>query len=153
MHTTTAPGPGQAWAILGFAQAATWLGDEFLEPANAAAEWWCAHTPEGSICPWDFSAGDGPSDTSAAAIAVRALLALGDMQGETRLVASAHDTLRVLCDQHLAHNVTSLARGRLIDGCLNYPERAAITDELIWGSWFLLESLLALAEPDPHPSV
>jgi len=140
---------GQAWAMLGFVQAAVWLGEEFLPLALATARWWCAHTDHEPVNPWDFSDPDGLRDTSAAAIAARGLLALGHLEGEgSPFTAHAHSTIDDLVGGHLGPNNTTGARGRLLDGCLNYPERSATCHELIWGSWFLLESLLVIGNPD-----
>lgn len=146
---------GQAWAILGFTQAVYWLSAEFVEPALATADWWCDATNGRRVPPWDYADPDGPPDTSAAAIAALALLALADLPTpRARLYRQvAHETLDELVHEHL----TPVARddlrpeGMLLDGCYNRRARWADQHELIWGDWFLLEALLVAGKALPRP--
>lgn len=71
---------GQAWGILGFAQAFHWTGDEsFLETACSLADYFIAHLPDDKVPSWDFSAPVAkttPRDTSAAMIAACGMLSI-----------------------------------------------------------------------------
>ncbi|HWO65132.1 MAG TPA: glucuronyl hydrolase [Umezawaea sp.] len=117
---------GDAWLLLAAADAVTWLGDDFTEPAHAAANSWPAHVP--------FAVGsDGPLDTSAAAIAAVALLKL-ERYDEAAAV------LRRLVDDHLVD-------GGLRNGCYDSRTGVAVDHELVWGDFFLA---LALAIVGGH---
>ncbi|MCS7475425.1 glucuronyl hydrolase [Umezawaea endophytica] len=111
---------GDAWLLLAAADAVAWLGDDFVEPAHAAADAWPGHVP--------FAVGaDGPLDTSAAAIAAVALLKLGRRTEATAI-------LRRLEDDHLVH-------GGLLNGCYDSHTGVAVDHELVWGDFFLALAL------------
>jgi unsaturated chondroitin disaccharide hydrolase len=138
----------QAWAMLGFAQAGRWVSPEFLPSAVTVADWWIEHLPADRVAPWDFDAGpDEPRDTSATAIAAAALLKLAALVPD-RPHYREHATAMV--DTLMAgfltptHGGDRRAPGMLAGGCFD-PKRGVATDaELVWGDYFLLESLLAL---------
>jgi unsaturated chondroitin disaccharide hydrolase len=133
---------GQAWAMLGLAQAAHLAGEEFTRPAKRIADWYLDHQPADGVCFWDFddpAIPDAPRDTSAAAIAAAALLKLAALGGSRYHAAAEHIT-GTLAARHLA------AHGGLRDGCYEQRNGLATSHELIWGDYFLLEALLALDE-------
>lgn len=131
---------GQAWAMLGFAQAAHRM-PEFTGAAVQVADWYLDHVPEDLVCYWDF---DDPAipdvvrDTSATAIAASALAKLAPLAGEKYRWA-AEQTLGALVSGHLNDS------GALVDGCYNRRKEVAISNELVWGDYFLLETALVLA--------
>jgi unsaturated chondroitin disaccharide hydrolase len=131
---------GQAWAMLGFSQAAVWLSEVFLEPAERAADWWLRSVPASRVAPWDFGDPEGLRDTSATAIAAAALTKLAVLlpHRHKEFSFAAQQTLRALVDHHLT------SRGNLVDGCYDHAAGWAIADELIWGSYFLFEALAAI---------
>ncbi len=137
----------QAWAMLGFAQATRWVDPEFAGPAKTVADWWIEQLPPDRVAPWDFSAGpDEPRDTSATAIAAAALLKLAALvPGRPRYrehAAAMVDTLTTFVTPTGAGD--HRRPGMLTGGCFD-PRRGVATDaELVWGDYFLLESLLAL---------
>ncbi len=140
---------GQAWAMLGFAQAAHWLDPALATSARATADWWCAATDGRRVPPWDFADPDGVPDTSAAAIAARALLALADLPGIDAVPyqRAAHETVAALVSAHLtADGDRSRPAGMLLAGCYNHHAPVAPRHELIWGDWFLLDALLAITK-------
>lgn len=140
-------GRAQAWAMLGYTQAAQWAAPSFLPVAMKVADWWVDHTPHGGIVSWDFDAGAGhevPIDTSATAIAAAALLKLARLapdRPEYKERALAH------VDALLDH-VTPTARddsrapGILLNGCFDKRREFATQNELIFGDYFLLECLI-----------
>jgi unsaturated chondroitin disaccharide hydrolase len=134
----------QAWGMLGFAVNAAWRPDEtaLLDAATATADWWIAHLPGDSIPYWDFDvpASEEPEkDTSGGAIAAAALLKLAGLApGGERYRAAAEKTVAALVAEHLSPD------GILADGCYNRPLGLATANELIWGTYFLFESLRAL---------
>ncbi|MCW2538323.1 MAG: putative unsaturated glucuronyl hydrolase [Frankiales bacterium] len=133
---------GQAWAMLGLAQAAN-VSAEFIQPATQVADWYLDHALDDLLCYWDFDDPEiprAPLDTSAAAVAAAALLKLAPLltAGRTRYVSAARSIVESLSSGHV--NVF----GALIDGCYNRPKEIAVGFELIWGDYYLLEAALAL---------
>ncbi|NUP00078.1 MAG: glucuronyl hydrolase [Nonomuraea sp.] len=129
----------QAWAMLGFAQAAH-LSDEFVEPAAHVADWYVAHVPDDLICFWDFDDPDipgAPRDTSATAIAAAALAKLAPLAKDGYRETAA-DTLAALARGHVNEH------GGLVNGCYNRNKGVATSNELVWGDYFLLEAALVL---------
>jgi unsaturated chondroitin disaccharide hydrolase len=121
---------GQAWGMLGLAQAAA-LSAEFEEPAARVADWWLAHVPSDLVSWWDFDDPGTLRDTSASAIAAAALALLGG----DRYRRAAADTVTALTGLLGPH-------GGLIEGCAHPPA----SGELVWGDYFLLEAALRLAD-------
>jgi unsaturated chondroitin disaccharide hydrolase len=131
---------GQAWAMLGLAQAAHLAGGEFTVTAARVADWYLDHIPADTVSFWDFddpAIPDAPRDTSAAAIAAASLLKLAAL-GDGRYRAAAERIVDALAERHLARH------GGLRDGCYDRHQKLAMASELIWGDYFLLEALLAL---------
>jgi unsaturated chondroitin disaccharide hydrolase len=141
----------QAWAMLGVAQAAQRDPDLFTDRAVQVCDWWCEHLPAGGVAYWDFDAPeheDSPLlDTSATAIAAAALLKMrgwgvprADQYEET-----ARRMVTALVERHLSpEGDPGRPAGILGDGCYNHRIGLATNHELVWGTYFLLESLLAL---------
>jgi unsaturated chondroitin disaccharide hydrolase len=137
----------QAWGILGWALAAHWTHDDALvEPAERAADWWLRHVPSDRVAFWDF---DDPAipqtnrDTSATAIAAAAMLKLAHLSRSDakRHVyrEAAEATVRTLVENYLGRE------GGLWQGCYNKRIDLATKHELIWGTYYLYESLHVLA--------
>ncbi|NUT20463.1 MAG: glucuronyl hydrolase [Hamadaea sp.] len=119
---------GHAWGMLGLVQAG------LTDLAAVAADWWLANVPADRVAYWDFSS-TAVRDTSATAIAAAALARLG---GSYRDAARA--TVEALMTSHRN------ADGVLVDGCTTLKNAdGIIRHELIWGDYFLLETLLQLA--------
>jgi unsaturated chondroitin disaccharide hydrolase len=141
----------QAWAMLGFAQAAGWVSGDFREVANRVSDWWIEHMPDDRVAFWDFDdprIPRAPRDTSGTAIAAAALLKLGALvpARRDRYRAAAEAMVDALVERHLTPIADSDSRppGILADGCYNERIGLATSHELIWGDYFLLESLLVL---------
>lgn len=139
----------QAWAMLGFAHAAHRISDEFTDVALRVADWWVQHLPESGIAPWDFD-DHNPAilDTSATGIAAAALLttpALDSKHGQ-RYQAAADRMVTALVAHHLTPTDLNDRRppGMLVDGCYDHRTGRATSHELIWGDYFLLETLLRI---------
>ncbi|TQM13390.1 glycoside hydrolase family 88 protein [Pseudonocardia kunmingensis] len=130
----------QAWAMLGFAQAGRWVSPDFLPTAVTVADWWIENLPADRVALWDFDAGrDEPRDTSATAIAAAALLKLAALLPDR---SHYREHAAAMVDMLVAGHLTP--SGALSGGCFD-PTRGVATDsELVWGDYFLLESLLAL---------
>jgi unsaturated chondroitin disaccharide hydrolase len=127
--------------MLGCAVAADRLGPTYLHPAIGAATWWLDRNPDGQVPPAAFDTPGAPLDTSAAAVAGAALLALaaaGAPEAERYRSAAASIVAR-LVDEHLT------ADGVLRDGCYDLTGGVATGHELIWGTYFLAASLVTLS--------
>lgn len=136
---------GQAWAILGFANAYHYTGDEeFLNTALSAANFVRQRLDATLLCPWDYHAPDQDRiDSSACAATICGLLKLAEIApaGEgPKWQDMALDMLSALiarCD--LARE--SDLHGLLDDGAPHVPsgQRNGL---LIYGDYFYLEALL-----------
>jgi len=136
----------QAWAMLGYAQALQWLGEDFRAVAYRVADWWIEHLPDDGVAWWDFEAPGSLRDTSGTAIAAAALLKLAEGPAGKRFRDVAEHMVDALVDRHLTgmHSSRDEVPGILTDGCYNRRIGLAVANELIWGDYMLLESLLHL---------
>jgi unsaturated chondroitin disaccharide hydrolase len=103
---------------------------------------------------WDF---DAPAtaatkrDTSATAIAAAALLKLSALapggESRERYRVAAEATVRTLVEGYLTPTGPEDGRppGILTGGCYNHRTGLATENELIWGDYYLFESLQVLA--------
>lgn len=102
---------------------------------------------------WDFAVphdGTGPRDSSGTAIAAASLLKLSRLVSDPvqakRYRERAELMVKALVERHLVMEGDAEGRpaGLLADGCFDMRSGVATANELIWGSYFLLESLLVL---------
>jgi unsaturated chondroitin disaccharide hydrolase len=138
----------QAWAMLNYSLCAMLAPEEtrLLATAERVAQWWIDHVPSDHVAYWDFSVEKTPAtrrDTSGTAIALSALLRIAaltpDKGKAERYRAAAEATARALAERHLKPS------GLLADGCFDPKNNTAVANELIWGSYYLLESLGVLS--------
>ena len=146
----------QAWAMLGYSVNAIWEPNrkEFVDVAERTAKWWIDHVPNDKVAFWDFdvpvSAGT-KRDTSATAIATAALLKLSALapreESRRRYREEAETTARALVEDYLTPTSPEDSRtpGILTRGCYNHRTGLATENELIWGDYYLFESLQVLA--------
>ncbi|MEW5890390.1 MAG: glycosyl hydrolase [Pseudomonadota bacterium] len=141
----------QAWGMLGLAQTLAWRETEFRDAAARVADWWLDHVPADHVAFWDFddpAIPDTNRDTSATAIAAAALLKLARLVPERaeRYRAAAEAAVEQLVSRYLTPVSADDRRepGILTGGCFNKRLGVATNHELIWGDYFLFESLLAL---------
>jgi unsaturated chondroitin disaccharide hydrolase len=158
---TSTWGRAQAWGMLFSTQ--SYLADRqreaWIGAAVRGADWWLAHVPADHVAFWDFDDPAIPNterDTAATAIALAALLKLGRVApsdpGRSRYREAAEATARALVDRHLTpvHPGDRRVPGMLTEACFNKridarPQDRANRCEFIVGSYYLFESLLALA--------
>ncbi|MBL26115.1 MAG: glycosyl hydrolase [Rhodospirillaceae bacterium] len=141
----------QAWAMLFFTQAYRYSGDPALcDVAERVSDWWVAHAPAGEAAYWDFDAprtAETRRDTSGTAIAAVALFKLAAATPDRGKAAlyhrAARDTTLALALRHVTPVAQDDRRppGVLADGCFDPREGTAVANELIWGSYFMLEAL------------
>ncbi|AEQ52684.1 glycoside hydrolase family 88 protein [Pelagibacterium halotolerans] len=144
----------QGWAMLGYAVCAGMAPEDeaLLQHAVTATDWWLAHAPADHVAYWDFDAaqaGDTRRDTSGTAIAASALLKLSKLVGGDR-ADEYRNRGRLMVEALVEHHLQvgkggkGNADGLLADGCFDMRSGAGTSHELIWGSYYLLESLLVL---------
>jgi unsaturated chondroitin disaccharide hydrolase len=148
---------GQAWAILGWAQAYEATSNAtFLSHARTVAGWWISNVPSPDpVPPWDF---DDPAlasppalaerDSSAAAITARGLLTLGQVDPD----AARRATYLAHAEALLASLVTSYlgtagsTEATLMRGSYRLDE---YDQGLIFGDFYLLDALLTYRDVVP----
>lgn len=146
----------QAWAMLGYAGAARLAPEEpeLLAVAETVSDWWLAHVPEDRVSYWDFSAPITPQtrrDTSGTAIAAAALLKLSAIHPDRAKAEGYRKAAKATVDALVTRHLTPVGEkdtrppGILADGCFDPRSGTAVSNELIWGDYFLLESLAALS--------
>lgn len=123
---------GQAWAMLNYTLF-SFYNKEFLSVARLASEWWMNNVPSDYIAYWDFN-DRTIKDTSATAIAGASLLKLSYLE-------FAKNTIERLIENYL---INSKVVGALANGCYFKKRELGVNSELIWGDYFLFESLLKL---------
>jgi len=144
----------QAWAMLGYSLAVKWapeIGD-FLQTALRVSDFWVKNLPDSGIAFWDFNDPLIPNtlkDSSATAIASASLLKLSEMIKD-EVIRQRYYNQAVESISALSKLVTPITvgdyrpAGMLTQGCYNRRIALATNNELIWGNYFLLESLLTL---------
>ena len=158
---TSTWGRAQAWGMLFSTQ--SWLADRertaWIDAAVRGADWWLGHTPADRVAFWDF---DDPAiphterDTAATAIATAALVRLSRVApsdaARTRYREAAEATARALVERYQTPTSPGDRRvpGMLTEACFNKrsdarPQDRANRCEFIVGSYYVFESLLALA--------
>jgi unsaturated chondroitin disaccharide hydrolase len=146
----------QAWAMLGYSVDAIWepKREEFLDVAIRTADWWIDNVPEDKVAFWDFDvpvSAETKRDTSSTAIATAALLKLSALapseERRQRYREEAEATAQALVERYLIPTEPddSHPPGILTHGCYNYHLGLATENELIWGDYYLFESLQVLA--------
>lgn len=143
----------QAWAMLGYSLATiSTNGNKALKAAaTKLCDWWLDHIPNDYVPFWDFDHPDIPNtwrDTSAAAIASASMLKLASILGVSgsKYLTGAQRTVESLVNGFLTPVSMEDGRqpGMLTGGCYNGRMNYATNNELVWGDYYLLESLLVL---------
>lgn len=147
----------QAWAVLYAAQCSAIVPGQpqWRRTARVVADWWISHVPADGVSYWDFddpAVPDTERDTAATAIVVSGLLKLAAVEPDGGAYKDhAVATVATLVRDHLTDRRTDSGRpgGMLIHGCFtkraSRPQDAATDVELIFGDYFLMESLAILA--------
>lgn len=134
---------GQAWALLGAAEAVRAWGAPWLAPARAIA----AHWRTLPVPPPDVEGEPGRLDTAAAAIAADALrlLAAADPEHSAAHRATAQNLCAELVRTHLTGSAPGLLpqapRGVFTHACYRTGPRGREQVECVWGGYHLLRAL------------
>ncbi|WP_165959603.1 glycoside hydrolase family 88 protein [Nonomuraea longispora] len=151
-------GRAQGWAMLYAAHAAVVRPEDprWRDVARRTIDWWIAHVPEDLIAFWDFddpAIPDTDRDTAATTMAIAAALRLAHALGEDGAPYRdfAERTAHAVVDRYLTPTDDTDGRpaGMLTGGCFTRrgtvrQQDAATNVELVFGSYFLLESLMVL---------
>jgi unsaturated chondroitin disaccharide hydrolase len=136
---------GQSWLLYGLANAYVHSGHStFLNSFRPLWDYFRTHVPGDMVPYYDFEdprQPDVPRDTSAAALASAGLLLFPETGppdfAEFRVSAKA--MAGSLVNDYLTPD------GRLLHGCFDFPRSVATDNELIWGTYYLMETLDRLA--------
>ena len=146
---------GQAWGVYGFAAAYQATGEErFLEIADRTSTYYFQRAG-GDLVPFycfdDPERPRVPRDSSAAAIICAGLMILAEHAKDPICRQRSRDRAGALLSAMLDGYLTPLGdgdrrpRGMLLHGCYNKNAGRHTDHELVWGDYFLLESLRAWA--------
>lgn len=137
---------GQSWLLYGLANGYLHVGKpSFLRALRLVWGFFREHVPDDLVPYYDFAdprIPNVPRDTSAAALAASGLLLLSKtgLNDACDYRLTAESMVNFLLDRYLT------ADGRLLQGCFDLPRNVATNNELIWGSYYLMEALDALVE-------
>ncbi|MGE4241928.1 glycosyl hydrolase [Ramlibacter sp.] len=145
----------QAWAMLGYSHCLAYdPGNEKLRSlALQVSDWWIAHLPADGVAFWDFTAPAESApwkDTSGTAIGSAALLHLAPVCGDAKRAQMYNETARrsiaAMAQDYLTptSSTDERPRGILTAGCFDPRNSVAVSNELIWGDYFMLECLASL---------
>ncbi|BCM91051.1 unsaturated glucuronyl hydrolase [Abditibacteriota bacterium] len=157
---------GLAWSLYGFTRSYLQTGiGEYLETAQANADYYLANTPANGITPWDYDAPESGKlaksqvDTSAAAIAASGLLDLADATANPTQARAYRDfaltSLTTLSNDYLGDN-TSGFEGILNGGVYHIHKDLGVHEAVAFGEYFFVEALqkaLDFLEDEPVPDV
>lgn len=133
---------GQSWLLYGLAIAClrSPRAHHLIHNLERVSNFYREHVPANFVPYYDFTdprIPDVPLDTSAATLAAAALSLLNatslDVSNNGRQLSES--IVHSLLSQHMT------VGGRLQAGCFNFPENVAPNNELIWGSFYLMETL------------
>jgi unsaturated chondroitin disaccharide hydrolase len=144
---------GQAWGVYGFAAAYRATGEgRFLEVADRTAAYYFRRAGDDLVpfyCFDDPAKPKVPRDSSAAAITCAGLMILAEHAQDPILRQRSRDRAEALLSVLVTGYLTPLdesdrrPRGMLLHGCYNKNAGWHTDHELVWGDYFLLETLRA----------
>ena len=135
---------GQAWAMYGLAIAYSYTQDAELIPLfNGVTKYFIEHLPSNYVPYWDliFTDGNEPRDTSAAAVAVCAILHMNKFVPNPEFMDTADKMLESLMDNY-STNAMSYCDGLLTDGM--YSRKTVYSGNrecTTWGDYFYMEAI------------
>jgi unsaturated chondroitin disaccharide hydrolase len=143
---------GLAWSLYGFGTCYELTGDpQFLNTAEANAQFYLEHTPSNGVPPWDY---DAPAegklsisqpDSSAAAIAAVALFNLAKLTPDrVRAVAyrkAALHTMETLTRPPYLASDDPAWEGILKRGVYHIHKGLGVDESVMWGEFFFVEAL------------
>lgn len=138
---------GQAWAVYGFAVAAQWTANpDYAAAAQRAADCYQQNAPADAIIAWDVRLPADVTahpDSSAEAIAAGGFLRLAVLTGKGSYRQYAERRLNLLYET--AFDRHPQAQGLLLHGTQHAPHHYGVDTYTIFGDYFFLEAVMALA--------
>lgn len=145
---------GQAWGMLGYIFAYIYTKEKkFLEVAIQTSDYFINRLPKDNIPFYDFDDPNIPNvekDTSAATIAAAALIKIHKYGFKSSQNTIYKETAENILESLIGNHLTPINKedfrpfGILTDSCYNRNIKLATNNELIWGSYYFLESLCEL---------
>ncbi|HEU4778691.1 MAG TPA: glycoside hydrolase family 88 protein [Steroidobacteraceae bacterium] len=145
---------GQAWGIYGFPLGFRYLRNpQLLRISKRLANYFLNRLPDDHVCYWDldFTSGDQPRDSSAAAIAACGLLELAGLlpRADTerhQYEAAAGVIVGGLVSRYRTARESSES-GLLRHAVYHLPNNVGVDESCIWGDYFYFEALVRLSRP------
>ncbi len=146
---------GQSWGVTGVPFTYSYMkNDEILEKYYKIVDYYLGNLPEDKVAYWDldFTEGDEPRDTSAAAIAVCGLLEAVrtmplDAEHKARYEASAYEIMGSLLEKYITRDGDG-KEGLMNAGTYYYAGNLGINECCIFGDYFYMEALIRFIKPD-----
>ncbi len=146
---------GQSWGVTGVPFTYSYMkNDAIIDKYYKIADYYLANLPEDKVAYWDldFTEGDEPRDSSAAAIAVCGFLEACkvmplDDAHRASYSSAACEIMNSLIDSY-AVSAESPIEGLLAHGTYYYAGNNGIDECCIWGDYFYLEALMRMLNPD-----
>ena len=146
---------GQAWGMYGPLITYMYTKDESaLDAFIAATDHYLENLPEDYIAYWDmtFTDGDEPRDSSAASIALCAMLEgikYMDKNDPKRAVYVDYckKIMNSLINGYTTRSVPE-ANGLLLHGTFHKPNNAGVDEMTTWGDYFYMEALHRMLDPE-----
>jgi len=141
---------GLSWALYGFGTAYHYSNrPEFLQTAEACADYYLARVPEGKVPYWDFDVPEGPDrlwESSAAAIAASGLWNLASLsqsqEKRQRYRDAAIEIVDTLASDRFLARAHPQWEGILMHGIYHFHKKLGVDESVMWGEHFFLEALL-----------
>lgn len=157
---------GLAWSLYGFTRSYLQTGyAEYLQTAQANADYYLENTPANGVTPWDYDApATGPIartqvDTSAAAIAASGLLDLADATPDVAKARVYRDfalnSLATLSNEYLGSAKPGF-EGILDGGVYHIHKNLGVHEAVLFGEYFFVEAVhkaLQVLEEESAPEV
>lgn len=146
---------GQAWGVTGVPFTYSYMkNDEILEKYYKIVDYFLNNLPTDKVAYWDldFTEGDEPRDTSAAAIAVCGLLEATrnmplDDEHKARYAKAADEIMTSLLDNYRTE-IGDGNEGLVKSGTYYYAGNLGINECCIFGDYFYMEALARYIKPD-----
>ncbi len=146
---------GQSWGVAGVPFTYSYMkNDDILEKYYKIADYYLDHLPEDMVAYWDldFTEGDEPRDTSAAATAVCGLLEAVktmplDREHRVRYEAAAYEIMNSIMEKYITEDGDG-KDGLMNAGTYYYAGGLGINECCIFGDYFYIEALVRFIKPE-----
>lgn len=146
---------GQSWAINGFSEAFGYTQDRvFLDTAERLADFYIERTPESGIPPndWEEPEPHLPCESSAAAITASGMWRLANQTLDPQRCKVYRRCAFSILDTLTTPNFLAVDQpgweGILLHGIYHLPQNTGVDESMIWGDYFLLESLNSILQEE-----